>query len=506
MADFVLTRPYFLLLLLLPLLMKFIRFSGRYRHQTFVKQEIIDYFADERVRKKKKLRVLFLIPWIIGCIALSGPTLVDREHAEYRSGETWVWAIDLSNSMLSDDVKPSRYLHARYTLTKLLGKTPSDIKIGIVVFAGSAYVLVPPTDDHQAIRNYLKDLDPSVMPVQGSNLASALEVSNKVLDGICGNVLFVTDDVKDSDTADYMAALINNSCNRYFMDIVGTVYGSPMKKRNGELVKTPDGRVALSSTNFSNISALSKAAGMLVFHQDSEADIASVYRHSVKEQGAGAKNYFRTADIGYYLIFPLLILAVFFKRGIILSVGIALAALQLVLAPAPAFAGNSEGMKYFEEGKFDLAAREFTDEFWIGNSYYKEQRYYQAVEHYEKAGNSVEVLYNLANAYAKTGDLDNAMMLYQQVIEQNPPFRLDAEYNLDLVKDAIEADRKRDSQRKSGSADAGITSEEGVMTSDLTSCDKNGECVPAERSPFVRNRLELLRKRSGITTGPAEKW
>ncbi|MBQ1874017.1 MAG: hypothetical protein II152_09660, partial [Succinivibrionaceae bacterium] len=60
MADFVLTRPYFLLLLLLPLLMKFIRFSGRYRHQTFVKQDIIDYFADERVRKKKKLRVLFL--------------------------------------------------------------------------------------------------------------------------------------------------------------------------------------------------------------------------------------------------------------------------------------------------------------------------------------------------------------------------------------------------------------------------------------------------------------
>lgn len=80
MADFVLTRPYFLLLLLLPLLMKFIRFSGRYRNQTFVKQEIIDYFADERVRRKKKLRVLFLIPWIIGCIALSGPTLVDREH------------------------------------------------------------------------------------------------------------------------------------------------------------------------------------------------------------------------------------------------------------------------------------------------------------------------------------------------------------------------------------------------------------------------------------------
>lgn len=112
MADFVLTRPYFLLLLLLPLLMKFIRFSGRYRNQTFVKQEIIDYFADERVRRKKKLRVLFLIPWIIGCIALSGPTLVDREHPEYRSGETWVWAIDLSNSMLSDDVKPSRYLHA----------------------------------------------------------------------------------------------------------------------------------------------------------------------------------------------------------------------------------------------------------------------------------------------------------------------------------------------------------------------------------------------------------
>ena len=159
-----------------------------------------------------------------------------------------------------------------------------------------------------------------------------------------------------------------------------------------------------NTTNFDNISALSKAAGMPVYHQDSEADIASVYRHSVKEQGAGAKNYFRTADLGYYLIFPLLILAVFFKRGIILSAAAALGALQLLLCPAPAFAGNSEGMKYFEEGRFDLAAREFTDEFWIGNSYYKEQRYYQAVEHYEKAGNSVEVLYNLANAYAKTGD------------------------------------------------------------------------------------------------------
>ena len=260
MTSFFLSRPWMLVLLVFPILFIVLKLRKYNSSQHMMNSEIFNHFNNENTKTITKHFKYFAIPWIIGVLALSGPTLENRDKPLYQNEEVWVWALDLSNSMLADDIKPSRYMQMRYALLQLLSKTSPEKKIAIVVFAGNAYTLLPPTNDFNTIKSYIRQLEPSQMPMQGSNPFRAVQLAEKIINdyGKLGNVLLITDDLPHKEEASVMAKFINDSKNRYFLYVIGTETGAALKQKDGTLIKDHEGHVVIAKTGFRNIEELAK--------------------------------------------------------------------------------------------------------------------------------------------------------------------------------------------------------------------------------------------------------
>jgi Ca-activated chloride channel family protein len=120
---------------------------------------------------------LFTIAFAIGCFTLANPRMPDDASAEVRKGIDVVIALDVSNSMLATDVPPTRLKKAQDLLTSLINKMPND-RIGLVVFAGSAYTQMPLSTDHEAAKLFVSTANPGMVPEQGTAIADALLQSN----------------------------------------------------------------------------------------------------------------------------------------------------------------------------------------------------------------------------------------------------------------------------------------------------------------------------------------
>ncbi len=119
---------------------------------------------------------LFLLAFALGCIALANPRQPDKVQQDVRAGIDVVLALDVSNSMLATDVAPSRLLRARNLLLRLIDQLPDD-RIGLIVFAGKAYLQMPLTTDHNAARLFVSTANPAVVAAQGTAIGEALQKS-----------------------------------------------------------------------------------------------------------------------------------------------------------------------------------------------------------------------------------------------------------------------------------------------------------------------------------------
>jgi Ca-activated chloride channel family protein len=120
---------------------------------------------------------LFLLAFALGCIALANPRRPSKVQQDARAGIDVVLALDVSNSMLATDVAPSRLLRAKSLLVRLIDQLPDD-RIGLVLFAGNAYIQMPLTTDHGAAKLFIATASPAVVTAQGTAIGEALQRSN----------------------------------------------------------------------------------------------------------------------------------------------------------------------------------------------------------------------------------------------------------------------------------------------------------------------------------------
>lgn len=118
--------------------------------------------------------------WTLAVLALAGPSWEKDQAAAYRAEADWVFVLDLSPSMNTADIKPSRIARARYALDDLLDAA-HDARVGLVVFSDEPYTVVPLTQDIATVKALLPPLSPDIMPSQGDHLAPALEQAGKLL-------------------------------------------------------------------------------------------------------------------------------------------------------------------------------------------------------------------------------------------------------------------------------------------------------------------------------------
>ena len=114
------------------------------------------------------------------CLAASQPECGTRSVQAKRYGMDVVIALDASSSMLARDVQPSRIERAKLELSGLIDRLKGD-RVGIVVFAGDAFVQCPLTNDYAAAKLFLKAVSPNDLPQQGTALAGALRTASSIL-------------------------------------------------------------------------------------------------------------------------------------------------------------------------------------------------------------------------------------------------------------------------------------------------------------------------------------
>jgi Ca-activated chloride channel family protein len=203
-------------------------------------------------------------------VAAAGPQCGERTELVKRTGVDLVIALDASASMLARDMKPSRLERARLEISTLLDHLKGD-RVGLVVFAGEAFVQCPLTVDYSAAKLFLRAVDPLGMPQQGTALAAALRESRRVLDGGgrtgAAKVVLVLSDGEDHEgEADAAAQELNDSGIRVYTVALGSETGEPIPlvDAQGNITgykKDREGKTVLTRTDVAGLRDLAARGG-----------------------------------------------------------------------------------------------------------------------------------------------------------------------------------------------------------------------------------------------------
>ncbi|MEE2931564.1 MAG: VWA domain-containing protein [Bacteroidota bacterium] len=176
---------YLNLLLLLPITILIVWRFEKWRKKVLTNfgdynliQKLTPSFSKTKHITKHIFNILIFLFIIIG---LSNPQIGTKMEEVKREGVDLMIAIDLSNSMLTEDIKPNRLERAKQAISKLIDKLEGD-RIGLVVFAGEAYVQLPITTDYSAAKLFLSTINTEIIPTQGTNIGNAIELCMQSFD------------------------------------------------------------------------------------------------------------------------------------------------------------------------------------------------------------------------------------------------------------------------------------------------------------------------------------
>lgn len=206
-------------------------------------------------------------------VAAAGPQWGTRTVESRTRAMEVVLAVDLSNSMLAEDVSPNRLEHARLLVRRLMRELPGD-RIGLVAFAGRAYVLAPLTSDHGALRLYVDALDPDVLSRGGSSLSSAVRQATDLLEGTqrAGAdraIVLISDGeaLEDGEAVSQAAERAANAGVVVHTVAVGTDEGAPVPDRDPQTGRRSgykrhaSGEVVVSRTNAETLAGIAGRTG-----------------------------------------------------------------------------------------------------------------------------------------------------------------------------------------------------------------------------------------------------
>lgn len=190
---------YLYLLLLLPLLVAF------YLYSNYRKRKAVRLFGDPALLatlmpevSKYRPDIKFAIMLVaIGLFAvlLARPQFGSKLETVKRQGIEVIIALDISNSMLAQDVQPSRLAKAKRIVSQLVDKMQND-KVGMIVFAGDAFTQLPITSDYISAKMFLETIDPSLISKQGTALGAAIDLATRSFtpnEGVGRTVILITD-------------------------------------------------------------------------------------------------------------------------------------------------------------------------------------------------------------------------------------------------------------------------------------------------------------------------
>ena len=426
---------------------------------------------------KRRARFLLLLLGLAGVIlSLTQPRYGYAWQESKRRGRDVLLAIDVSRSMLATDLAPNRLARAKLTAQDLIRQLEGD-RVGLVAFAGSAFLQAPLTADYGAVLNSMNELDPDIIPVGGSNMAEAIKTAEEAFgkgesDHRC---LIIFTDGEELDADGIRAAERVKGAIRIFTVGLGSADGSlipvPGPRGGSEFVKDPDGQFVKSKLDETRLRKIAEATGGFYVHLlNGPAEMTQIIRDGLgkmSEQDIDAK--LARQPIERYQ-WPLSAALVLLASSMLLGERkrvrrVAALAAALVFAWPSLAQAKNEGVSAYESEDFKGAMERFEQQlkrvpesealhFNLGAAAYKAGEYDKAMEAFARAVTSpdprlrAKAEYNLANTLYQRGaaqkekepkikEWQGALQHYDEALKVDPK-NGDAAFNRDLVRKMIE--------------------------------------------------------------------
>lgn len=316
-------KEFFLLLLLIPAVTGayfYVQLQTRKQLEKIGNIDLIHRLMPERNDKKALTKLILLdVILLFLSFALAQPQMGTKMEKVQRKGIDVMIALDVSRSMLSQDVVPSRLEKSKLLIQTLLKKLDGD-RVGLVIFAGNSYLQMPLTVDYSSLLLYLRSINTNSVPTQGTIITQALEKSEEAFnqaDKKHKAIIVITDGEDHEENAIDKAEELASDGTRIFTVGVGTPNGGtiPEYDDNGRIVgqkKDENGEVIISRMNANMLQALAKGGNGNYYILDNTKQVAEFLSKDIAKIETKTINDKVFTDFveqfQYFLIFALLVL------------------------------------------------------------------------------------------------------------------------------------------------------------------------------------------------------
>lgn len=499
----------YLLLLILPFAAAFYLHMHRKRKRMDAQGEYPDIrrqMPQYSVGKQHLKFFLCIIAYALLVFCLANPQLGTSVKKAERKGVDVMIALDISNSMNSTDIQPSRLMRAKQAVIRILDKMESD-RIGLVVFAGDAYLQLPLTTDYGAAKLFISNIQTSDLSRQGTAIGAAIDLCAQNFDPQHENVhnkaiIVISDGENHEDDA--VAAAQNAARKGIVVSTVGmgSPQGAPIPEyKNGQVVaykKDAEGNVVITRINRAMLEEIAQAGkGFYVEANNISSGVETVFSKlaeldKVSFESRNISDY--ETRYAYFLAVAVCLLLleifVFEKKNPLLNrnrifgdkkkrpaaaLPVWIVLLSLLFAGTPLSAQTAipthQGNRLYQNGNLHEAEISYLKALHHDSTYYKakynlanaqygQQNYERALENYtavaedpalSKAEKS-SVFHNLGNTFVQQKDYQKAVDAYIRALQQQPG-RTDTRYNLAYAQRMLQQQQQQQNQQQQNKQD-----------------------------------------------------
>lgn len=458
-SQFHLMRPEYLLALL-PLALLLLlcwRIGGNSAawHKLIDADLMPHLFANNKAKHTRAGMYLLGVSWLLAAIALAGPSWQKLPSPVYEKDDILLIVLDNTPSMLAQDNKPSRAVHAARKIDDIL-RQRREGQTALITYSEDAFVVSPLTRDTNTIALLANALSPEIMPAIGNRPLAAITLALELVkQHPLATLLWLTDEVPSADSDAIIERIRAANVNLRIMGI-GTTTGAPIPLPNGGgFVKDRNGSLVVPQLNRSELQRIASATGGKYSDtRITDDDIRYLLSDNPLRADAATEiselQFDQWRDESWLIALLLLIpAALAFRQGSLFGL--------LLLAPL-LYSPNSHANWFddlwhtkdqqaataFKAGDTKTAAELFENSQWRAAAEYKNGNYKAAIKHYQNP-QTAQDWYNLGNAYAKNQQFTEALAAYDHALALQPQFD-DASANKALL-EALQEQQQQQQQQ-----------------------------------------------------------
>lgn len=323
---------YFYLLIIIPMLIIGFIFLSRWKNRIqnkYISADLLKILSPNISTFKPKIKLLFLIFFVLfATLSLVNPKIGTELKTVKREGVDLVFAVDVSKSMLAEDIAPNRLEKAKRIVSEIINKLNND-RVGVIAYAASALPILPITDDYSTAKTFLQSLTTDMLSSQGTAVLESINLAKDFYDddNQTNRVLCILSDGEDHEIQNQNITEIAKSSGITIITIgLGSVKGSPIPLKENNIVKSykkdQNGDVVITKLNIELLKNIANSSnGIYIDGANTESVVKAIVERlkEMDKKEFESKQFVAYKDqfqwfIGFAILFLSLELIIFEKK------------------------------------------------------------------------------------------------------------------------------------------------------------------------------------------------